>query len=188
MSPQCLDIHTNCIFISRHVVFDETNFPFQNIGNGSMSLTTQDPSSVLTLPILQPIINSSFDPDLTHATPGIDPVQAISNSDNIGSYDAHDSATIISQELSAPNSHLVQSHMPSSDATGPHLSAPPVPRHSLVTRSQDGSRRPSSKYSLDSFNPPYVSLPHIVKHHHIQNGCVPCKKNMKHIYTIILGP
>ncbi|KAI5342480.1 hypothetical protein L3X38_010355 [Prunus dulcis] len=129
-----------------------------------------------------------FDPDLTHATPGIDPVQAISNSYNIGSYDAHDSATIISRELSAPNSHLVQSHMPSSDATGPHLSAPPVPRHSLVTRSQDGSRHPSSKYSLDSFNPPYLILPHIFKHHHIQNGCVPCKKNMKHIYTIILGP
>lgn len=101
------------------------------------------------MPILQLIINSSFDPDLTHATLGIDPVQAISNSDNTYSYDAHDSATIIGQELSAPNSHLVQSHMPSSDATDPHLYAPPVPRHSMVTRSQDGSRQPSSKYCLD---------------------------------------
>jgi Reverse transcriptase (RNA-dependent DNA polymerase) len=50
---KCLDLSTNCVYISRHVVFDEFSFPFKDFdSSGNTAVTAANSSSSHNLPLV----------------------------------------------------------------------------------------------------------------------------------------
>lgn len=138
---KCLEPHTNRLYISRHVVFDETDFPFQQYDKDYRSSTSAFGTvPVTTLPLIQSISGPSS--DLGHFHEASPPLPSNLASHIHTSNDTNHSSDV-SCTTPAEGTSNNSNHLPQPSC------APPTPSHPMATHSNNGSRRRSSKYFLD---------------------------------------
>lgn len=126
---RCLDLTSRKVIISRHVIFDESNFPFSTNIQESPSVTLENSFSPPTSPFLCPL--QSPQPNLPSAIP-TEPVQP-------------NSPPAIPTEPVQPNSPEPV------NTTAPQAAAPPpLPEtgHPMMTRSKRGIIKPKQPLSL----------------------------------------
>ena len=159
----CLDPSTGKIYTSRHVQFDETNFPYQVITSTSTPppqfpvfrdpYTPPTPAS--TSP-LSPTISSNSTP----ATLPSSTVTPPSNPSNTATHTFSRDAHIPSQP--PPSNTIIPNHPPPSKPK--RTRPPPLPSsHDMLTRSKTGHSKPkallATKHPLPAATTPFVSLP-----------------------------
>jgi Reverse transcriptase (RNA-dependent DNA polymerase)/gag-polypeptide of LTR copia-type/GAG-pre-integrase domain len=143
---KCLHIDSNKLFVSRHVVFDETQFPFKQQSHG-VSLADHTPPSPLSwLPLLPPesvVSNSSNLP--------VDGQLQITNSAPAAAEDRQTSAPILvgSIPISGPSQHAPDPILTYSRKQKHHASAPSTPIEDPA---------PFHTYSRRKNNKPPISL------------------------------
>ncbi|KAJ9559993.1 LOW QUALITY PROTEIN: hypothetical protein OSB04_005153 [Centaurea solstitialis] len=126
---RCLDLSTRRIIISRHVVFDESIFPF-----GSVTPTNPPSYSFLddcsdTSPIMRDILHS-------HHLP---PTPTVSSTTPL-------SSTALSPSPNQSSADIPGPHLPPSL---PSVSSPtPHPTHPMTTRSKSGIVKPTQRLNL----------------------------------------
>ncbi|KAI0519586.1 hypothetical protein KFK09_007037 [Dendrobium nobile] len=125
---KCLHIPTGRIYLSRHVTFHESEFPFQNIN--FPTTTTVSPVNVPSS-LLVPVSNVS--PITTTASPPVPvPIQ-----ENLAS--------------SSPNSSYISTAEPPqpNDSSALPSTQPPIPsKHPMVTRFKSGNLKPTKILDL----------------------------------------
>lgn len=145
-----MDPTSHRVYISRHVVFDETKFPAQDGVSASTPQSAALPVSSLCLPGTSVPLVSSFDLN-TPATDLVPPISSLSPSsaedtsplsfDNVSPSSPHISSTTPDEVL--PVSSLSQ---PSYDHADSSSSNPPIPLLAsatrMITRSQTNSLKP----------------------------------------------
>ncbi|KAM1941804.1 hypothetical protein ACFX13_029341 [Malus domestica] len=120
---RCLDIQTQRIYISRHVLFNEGHFPFhdaQHIQPSSMPQGSDSPSPPFTLPF--PISSHAPASSTASPVPSSSPVSSMPSS----------------SQPSPPPSSL---HLPSRSSSQPHI---PTNSHPMLTRSKVGIFKPKA--------------------------------------------
>jgi transposase InsO family protein len=166
---RCLDPTSHRVYISRHVVFDETKFPAQDGVSASTPQAAALPVSSPSLPGISVPLVSSFDLN-TPATDSVPNTSSLSLSttentsplsfDNVSHSSPHISST--SNEV-LPDSPLSQPHCDhAAPSTGSSLIPTPSPPTRMITRSQTNSLKPkqfadyklffSTKYPLTALS------------------------------------
>uniref|UniRef100_A0A2N9EXT0 Uncharacterized protein n=1 Tax=Fagus sylvatica TaxID=28930 RepID=A0A2N9EXT0_FAGSY len=155
---RCLHLSTGRVYTSRHVVFDETSFPFapavsvpqvaELVPTHLADWTSPSPAPILspTTPSPAPDLSPTLDKDYARlfSPQNPDPIPPISS---------------LSPEISDP--------VPSpSQIPSPHPPLPTPsqqPHHSMTTRSRLGIIKPNPKYALAVVSPPTPAEPKTVK-------------------------
>ncbi|KAJ9560758.1 LOW QUALITY PROTEIN: hypothetical protein OSB04_005918, partial [Centaurea solstitialis] len=124
---RCLDLITQKVIISRHVVFDETHFPFPDFqphpsADDYDSFAVDEP-----IPPISPLVDTSTNPPET-GTPS-----SLSQSH-------HDESSGTSSSSSSSSS--------SAEHSQPSAAPPPTSTHPMTTRSRTGSLRPKQIFNL----------------------------------------
>ncbi|KAM1873468.1 hypothetical protein ACFX13_007300 [Malus domestica] len=143
---RCLDISTNRIFLSRHVVFDEGNFPFKAI-SGSLAPSSPASSPPPVLEITGPLTRaprlSSSQPVVV--SPSLETHQSRPSSDppqpalQVYSRDPHRRVLSFAQ---AATPSAVHSDAPPEAPSAAVPPAVPSPSHGMLTRSKTASLKP----------------------------------------------
>ncbi|KAM2075508.1 hypothetical protein ACFX1T_038387 [Malus domestica] len=137
---RCLDIQTQCPYISRHVLFNEGHFPFhdaQNLLPSSMSQGLNSSSSTFILPF--PISSHGPAPSAASPVSPSSPVSSLSSS--------------FQPSPPPPSLHL------SSSSSSPTPSNIPTNSHLMITRSKAGIFKPKAlsatkhPIAMDNFVP-----------------------------------
>ncbi|GKB19653.1 ribonuclease H-like domain-containing protein [Tanacetum coccineum] len=151
---RCLDLETNKIILSRHVTFDETQFPYKSMTPSSppsyQFLEPTPSSSLLHHTILNPTTHThgpTADPQPnTHTQPITDPTQSPPHTNQSTSHEPHNTQT------QTQNSPLPP---PIFDPPNPQTNTNPVNEptrtHPMITRSQSGIIKPIDRLSLNTF-------------------------------------
>lgn len=150
----CLDPKTNKVYISRHVHFVESKFPFLDLAKITQSVPTLlEEWCPLSLPTSPSITHSSSETiSPNHSTTSIDIANQhtpISSTDSQSQSTPTNSATNSNTSLSTSNEYTSASQ---SHVISPY-STPPVscqPSHNMTTRLQNGIRKPITKLNLNA--------------------------------------
>ena len=144
---RCLDPSTGRVFMSKHVIFDETCFPFRDMSS----------AATLSSPDANPIPIRT--PELIFSPSNSVPIQPIhqpspSGTSHLHSTNSHDSTSSISPALSPPSPNPL-SPPSSTSPTLPTSSLILQPststtHHHMVTLAKDGIHKPNPKYVLPS--------------------------------------
>ena len=133
---KCFDPSTNHIFLSRHVVFDETVFPYLSFAQHSPYIPNSSPPSHDLSPIHVPLITGPM-----HYQPSQLPTTVsctAPRSPTISSF----SGTEVTATMVPP--HILPSPQPTNTSIPIHTSSSHLHRtHHMVTRSQNGIVRPN---------------------------------------------
>ncbi|KAL8146584.1 hypothetical protein AgCh_004348 [Apium graveolens] len=147
----CLDPKTNKVYISRHVHFVESKFPFLDLTKPTPSVPTLlEEWCPLSLPISSSVTENSSETILpSHSTPSMDIVSQHSPISSTNSQSQSiNSPTNSNTSPSISNEYTSASHSP---AISPS-STPSVlhqPSHNMTTRLQNGIRKPITKLNLN---------------------------------------
>ncbi|GJZ44585.1 ribonuclease H-like domain-containing protein [Tanacetum coccineum] len=184
---RCLDLATNKIIISRHVNFEETIFPF-----GSM--TPSNPPSYNFLehndtpsPIQLKLLTTPNSSTVNQPTSNTSQAQQQPNIMHPSTSSAHSSPQSTTSNthvphsiLPAPSTVYSPAHQPTQQSTTtstqPAYPPPPNPnntsRHPMVTRSRDGTTKPTNRFTLhvSSVSPLPKSHIQASKNPHWQNA------------------
>ncbi|KAK1432035.1 hypothetical protein QVD17_08921 [Tagetes erecta] len=138
---RCFDPQTGKVYISRHVEFDESTFPFPTIvPSTSYTFLDEDP---ITLPTYQfPSTSSPIPPQIpvTHHTPYSPPLNNSSTTTNV-------------------QSPLAESHAPLNHPPNNPTHPLPSNNHPMTTRSKAGITKPNPKFALHTTNHKISPLP-----------------------------
>lgn len=146
---RCLDLHSRRVITSRHVIFDESQFPFLS-DKFPTTVTTPGRATISELPD-SPVIIQQFPapPPISPTTPSASTPSASTPSNHTQSVSSP--ADITPDTPSA-------SHTPLNGNTpdrSPSAAPPVIPQaapHPMVTRSRVGTVKPNPKYALVTTN------------------------------------
>ena len=132
-------------FVSRHVLFDENNFPFKSKLSAATDSTEQVTSTTNTMPLLftypmpqptspmpQPNPQPNSHPSITRPSPITQPTRSPSPAAPV---QQHSSQAETQQPPNQPTGHL---NLP----TQPPTNQPLAPPHPMVTRTRDNTIKP----------------------------------------------
>ncbi|CAH9131347.1 unnamed protein product [Cuscuta epithymum] len=128
---KCLDLTTGRIIISRHVVFDESIFPFQQPSSQPTQSYDFLHDSISPL-ILSQILSYGPTPSTSNSTP--------------------DTHTAMPSPLSHPHNTPTPTIAHASNIPVPPINPTKQPTHKMTTRSKAGIFRPKPVYNLNSQN------------------------------------
>ena len=138
----CLEPHTNRFYISRHVKFNESHFPFK-----CMQQTETNTSQLFKIRKIPRLLKSAAETSTTHHTPvAID--QDASTAQHESAAIVPDESTSLSSSPGEPVDRLedqtepVDRLVPSSNQQS-NIQTPPR-RHHMVTRAQTGNLKPKA--------------------------------------------
>ena len=137
---RCLDPNSGRVYTSRHVIFNEQFFPFADREISSPSRDT--PSNTVTLQVPQPAALYTIAELVTHT-----PQAAVSGS-SIDYTHSFPSTAVPSPTLAEPTTTSSPTHPPPC----------PAPEHSMITRTQTGSRKLKVPFSLLSTRHPLPTV------------------------------
>jgi histone deacetylase 1/2 len=136
---RCLDQSTGRIYLSRHVIFDELSFPFQETINTlsaeTASLDFHSPLETVTEPLPHIPLAFTTSPDPPTQNPPNVPITSITPSTNI----------LITPPI------ITEPTQPNTTIPNPIItetSSPTTNPHPMVTRSRAGVSKPNPKYAL----------------------------------------
>ena len=145
----CFEVNTKRVYISRHVLFDETEFPYSTLVSKPSSMSTILPTRPTSIPVPLPnlnnvIVHPSFG-SVTPFSPSTTPIPIVSS----GELDSNAPTTGCSSASSIAASPITATAQQSStslsvvpDFQGDQLqvvlSIPPLNLHSMQTRSKSG--------------------------------------------------
>lgn len=136
---RCLDQSTGRIYLSRHVIFDELSFPFQETINTlsaeTASLDFHSPLETVTEPLPHIPLAFTNSPDPPTQNPPNVPITSITPSTNI----------LITPPI------ITEPTQPNTTIPNPIItetSSPTTNPHPMVTRSRAGVSKPNPKYAL----------------------------------------
>ncbi|KAJ1692595.1 hypothetical protein LUZ63_009293 [Rhynchospora breviuscula] len=132
---RCLDMSTNRIYVSRHVVFDELQFPFSN-HTGTVQQSTLEPNTTTLLPLWSSLANSTVEAQLipAHNTFSDEADRTLS-----GSPDRHTPQTPSSDRSARLASSSPTTALPEQSSLDQPL---PHSAHPMTTRTRDNTIRP----------------------------------------------
>jgi hypothetical protein len=164
---RCLDLHSNRIIVSRHVVFDESSFPFANMSTSPVdpnTLTFLGDDDTTTLPI-GPSAAPAGTSAINAADPPPSPIVGGSTSLSSGALSTGGPGAAAPEDTlsqadasSAPSLHRTAAPAPQVAAsgtkrtvsTGPLAITPVANAHSMRTRGKSGFTQPVDRLNLSA--------------------------------------
>ncbi|KAJ9551570.1 hypothetical protein OSB04_015615 [Centaurea solstitialis] len=147
----CLDISSKKIIISRHVTFDETIFPFSDLGSYSHASYEFLTSSSMSPLMLEHYMNVVRNPEARQQPNTSSPLpQAHPPSDTPTPTPcrSHSAPAPPPSFVSRPNPPITQVYTRRPHITPPTTPVPPQPSHPMTTRAKDGIHKPKQPFNL----------------------------------------
>uniref|UniRef100_A0A2N9FCJ3 GAG-pre-integrase domain-containing protein n=1 Tax=Fagus sylvatica TaxID=28930 RepID=A0A2N9FCJ3_FAGSY len=158
---RCLDPKTGRVYTSRHVVFDESTFPFATMASDSPTLATHQSWINLPIPFTLPLpgLNSSTSTSPSSSPPSssLQPSQSMTHPDHssitnefgpirsTSSPNSSNGTPIPDPPITSPPSSPTPSPPPTTAVISEPPPPPLVPVHPMVTRLKDGIVKPKPR-------------------------------------------
>ncbi|KAJ0478268.1 putative RNA-directed DNA polymerase [Helianthus annuus] len=155
---RCLDPLTGKVHLSRHIIFDEVVFPFNEpISSSSYSFLDDEPNPMLFHPTTPPEPTSIPAPHFPNQTPTNPLAQKTPTQPTSPPTPQTQSSPSNPPTFPTPTTHTSEPQTPAQLLINPPPIPIPVNQHSMTTRSKAGISKPQTHLNIFTTNAPPIS-------------------------------